>query len=746
MKTRACNSRDLAVVVSSLFGVFAVTPWAAFAQTGERSARLEEVVVSARYREESLQDVPDSIVALSGTELEQKNITDLRDLAISIPNMGVGQALHPGSLFINMRGINTFRGSEPGVSVIIDGVQASSAEQLSQELFDIERLEILKGPQGALYGRNALVGAINIVTRKPTNEMENRIKAGYANGDEFTVSATSSGSIVRDKLFYSLSGSFVDFNGTIRNDFLNAPVDFRESETVRGRLVWTPAERLEVDARITYDDLHAGAYYFAAVVDDDFRPVRDAADRFDFPLLGDVLTTADREFLEAAVNVVYEPNFGGELKYFFAYHNLEETYGLPGTGKGGFVDRAGNLDNLQFPVLANAQLFDRKTISNEIRYLSDPTSDFRYVVGAQYVRQDQEDQLPVFAALGNLEQWEANIANGDPLVQGLTQDENMILLPGGADTERTIEALGIYANVNWDLTPDVELTLAYRYDEDERERLDNNTGGKGSKTFREHQPKASLAWSLSDGKMVYATVSKGFRSGGFNKILDPNDPTDFALQFESETLWNYEIGAKSTWLDNRLKVNLAAFYQDVENHQEFAFQPIAAGQIVYNIPKMEIYGLEIETDFVMGYGLNMGVTVGLLDSEIKEFDSLDAGFASPIDAVGNQAPGVEHWKYTAFAEYTYSIGSGELIGRVDFTQGGDLQWFIDGLNKAPSREMLQAKLTFLTGDWEFSVWGENLLDEEWWSSYEPSTQTGLAMDLAYPQAGRRYGIDASFRF
>lgn len=756
----ACKIGRVRIAIVSLLAGAALAPFAAQAQqTADRQdphpgqvvgpaapgADANAIVVTARFREESLQDIPDSIVALTGEALEQRNITGLQNLTYSLPNVGVSQALNPGSLFINMRGINTFRGSEPGVAVRIDGVQATSAEQLSQDLVDIERIEVLKGPQGALYGRNALVGAINVVTRRPGNESRNRVRAGYGNGDDYSVDASFSGPIVSDKLFYGLSGSYNNFGGVIKDGFIDRPVDFRESTVFRGRLVWTPDNSWTVDARYTFDDLNGGTYYFVPIVDETVRPIRDAADRFNLPIRGDVLTVDNRRFNEAALNVDYSPEFGGVFKYIFAYHHLKESYGVPGTGKGGFVDRGGNLDILEFPILANAQYFKRRSINNELRYVSDDSSLFRYVVGIQYVDQTLDDQLPVFAALNNLAQYTLNAANGDPLIQGLSQDDPFIAL-GGADTRRDVKALGLYAQTNLDLTDSLELTLAYRYDRERRSRLDNNTGGSGKQTFAEHQPKVSLAWTAPSGTLVYATVAKGFRSGGFNKTIDPNDPTDFSLVFQSEILWSYEIGVKASLLGGDLTFNSAIFYEDVKNHQEFAFQPLAAGQIVYNIPKMEIYGVEAELKYEPTNRLQLSASLGLLDSEIKRFDGIEAGFGRAIDAVGNQAPGVDHWKYTVSAQYTIPLGTSDFVAQSSFTQSGDLQWFIDGLNRAPSRELLQANLTWRKNGLELSVWGTNLLDDDWYSSYEPSTQTGLVADIAYPTQGRRYGVKAAFKF
>ena len=192
--TETAKTRSFHGTLLPLVAAISAISFDSQAQQQEASAQaLEEVIVFSRYREESLQEVPDTIVALDALEIEQKGITNLMDLTRSIPNMDFETVLHLGSVFINMRGINTMRGSEPGVSVYIDGIQATTPLQLSQELFDIESIEVLKGPQGALSGRSAIAGAINVVTKKPGEEIENVIRLGVANEGEWSASFKSSG-------------------------------------------------------------------------------------------------------------------------------------------------------------------------------------------------------------------------------------------------------------------------------------------------------------------------------------------------------------------------------------------------------------------------------------------------------------------------------------------------------------------------------------------------------------------------
>ncbi len=726
---------------------------------------IEEVIVTSRYREESLQEVPDTIVALDSLEIQQRGITDLMDVTRAVSLMDYENVLHMGSVFINMRGISTQRGSEPGVSVYIDGIQSTTPLQLSQELFDIESIEVLKGPQGALYGRSAIAGAINVVTKKPTDDFENVARVGFADGGEYSVNFKSSGPISDGTLYYSIFGGTMEYDGGIMNTYLNMEADFKENDTFRGRLLWTPSDQLEVDAFVNYDDLYGGTYYFSTIVDETGRAIfGDAADSHDYPLQAETLTTGTRKFEEAALNVTYEPSFGGTIKYSFAVHDYEEHYGMPGTGVGGNYDPTygtGNYDMIPEYVVSNSQSFWRESMLNEIRYISDSDKSVRYVIGAQLVNVEMDDILPIWLngyffpnANGNVPGAVAdNVLADVPLSTGIEPNSPLFVYLESGNTHREIDALGFYAQVNWDITPDTELTLAYRRDEDKRDWYEKATGDYDKRTWSAGMPKVSVAHALSEESMIYATASKGWRSGGFNKIASAADVTSFSLLFAEEELWSYEVGYKSTFNDGKGIFNIAVFNQDVDNHQHFVFIASAGGQITTNIPEGEVDGIEIELSTMLDNGLQLGLAAGWLDSEITEFDGAALGYGRPMTAesgepvLGAKFPSVDHRQLNAFAQYNGSTDMGDIMMRVDWSHNGDKQWFIvDGQNEEGSRNFLSASVILDINQLELMLWGENLTDEDSWASYEPRSLHNLPQDIANLAPGRRYGLKATYRF
>ena len=257
-----CNSKHRILKLALLSTVCTIQPLSILpavagmtAGSKEPAYSLEEIVVTSRKREERLQDVPDSISAFTSSAIENANIKSVADVTSLVPNLSIVQTQQPGVDFLVIRGIGQARNQDPPVAVVIDGVQMTNAYALTQELIDIERIEVLKGPQGALYGRNAIGGAINIVTKKPGNELEGKIVGGVGNGGHWEAKGVLSGPIIKDKLFLRVAGSYEDFNGLINNVYLNHKVDFMTNRAFRGRLLFLPTDKLTLDFRASIQDL-----------------------------------------------------------------------------------------------------------------------------------------------------------------------------------------------------------------------------------------------------------------------------------------------------------------------------------------------------------------------------------------------------------------------------------------------------------------------------------------------------------
>ncbi len=662
------------VLGATIAALVPLMPMPVAAQGGDA---LEEVVVTARKRAENLQDIPDTVVALSAETIERARIEMVRDVTARIPNVSIEESLSPTSTFIGARGVVSTRNGEPAVAMVVDGVQIGSSTEVSQAFHDVERIEVLKGPQGALYGRNAIGGAILITTKEPTDQLSGRATAGYGSGNFMEFNGSLSGPIT-DNLKFRLAGNFKDFDGTFKNVFLDqlasgattspaldlrddadAYADFETNKDVRGRLLWTPLETTSFDLRIGHSDLESGAYWYNPLL-----RLESTGELYEFPIGNDVNSVAHRTITNVTLKIDHELDFG-TLTSITSYTDTEERYGVPYEGRGSnqmgdvdffnqqFVDNfkatANPLDaaliDTQLQGVGSHNFYEIENWSQEIRFTSRDEQRLRWVAGAYVLFTDRNETIRADLTIPGSLPLSARQPNGLP---GATD-----FFLGGTTSGLIFDTSNVQDNIAWavffsadyDLTDKLTLTAAIRYDQDEREitRLDGptiNTGGEGlgsisfgaecvigvggcvprgfveDKTFRSAQPKVSLAYRPNDDLMLYTTYARGFRSGGFNA-----SGALLAEIYDKEILDSFEIGAKSDWLGGRLRVNAAAFYQDYENAQVFEFDGAIFVQSLFNIPESEIYGAELSFDWAATDSLTISGGLGLMESEITEFDA-----------------------------------------------------------------------------------------------------------------------------
>lgn len=813
---------SLALVVSGfLFGS------ADASAQDEELGVLEEIIVTARKRMENLQVVPDSVVAFSANTIEQANMVQVRDVTSMIPNVSIEESLSPTSTFIGIRGVISTRNGEPAVAMVVDGVQVGNASEISQAFYDVESIEVLKGPQGALYGRNAIGGAILITSKPPTEEFSGKITAGVGSSGLMEAYGHISGPVSDDWKF-RLSGNFRDFDGTILNEYLNelasganitsagnwrkssdAYTDFETNKDIRGQIFWTPSDATSVDLLISYSDLKTGSYWYRPSV-----RLETSNDYIDFPIGNDVNTVAFRTIFNTTLKVEHEMSFA-TLTSITSYTDTEERYGVPYTGRGSdqmgdvdfmnrtFVARAqANLDPLDAAILGTQlqgvgshNFYKIQNFSQEFRFTSNEEDRFRWVAGAYLLTTDRPESIVADLTIPGSPPLSARLPNGLP---GVTDWVSISGLLFDTANKQKNTAWALFASTDFDITDALTLTAALRYDQDQRKitRLDGptvNTGGEGvgntvfgaectvgvggcvpkgfkeKKTFSAFQPKVSLAYRATDDLMVYGTYARGFRSGGFNA-----SGALLAETYDKEILDSYELGLKSTWFDNTLRVNAAIFHQDYKNVQVFEFDGSIFVQSLYNIPRSRINGFEITTDWVASDSLTFGAGLGLLDSKIKEFNSeirdtlqeqLYARITNTVkltpdtqaefdnNFIGNKLIKFPHTSANAYVAYARPVdwfGGSYFTARVDYTLTDKRYWWIDNVNKQGAVSLFKASMALqFTDQIEAILWCKNCFDEYYDYSVEPAEMVlfgGPSKDIYYQARERTWGIRLAYNF
>ncbi len=681
---------------------------------GGAATEMDEILVTARKRTERLQDIPDSITAFTSSTIQNANILNVKDVAARVPNVSIIEAQQPGVALINIRGIGQARNGEPPVAVIVDGVQLSNAYQITQDLFDVERIEVLKGPQGAVYGRNAIGGAINIVTKQPTNDLHGFFQAGYGTGDDLRVSGGISGALIEDRLLFGVAGTFRNFNGDISN--INSPqttdANWRKDRDIRATLLAKPTDALSIDLRYSYLQTHSGASWYAPV------PAGVSVSE-PLPYIGDYPGNARRILNDASVKIDYDLTIA----------TLTSVTALSRVNSSIHED----LDYTPLDELTALQPLNSNNLSEELRMVSLGDGPFKWLGGFYYLRTNQTLTSNIYLGKDYL-----------PLL-GLPVSLAPLLYSHNSALDRN-GAYAAFGQTSYRFSPSFELTAGLRYDLDDRHETDLAAVGSPeyARRFESLQPKVSATWYFDPDTMAYATISKGFRSGGFN-------PTDrISREYKKEEDWNYELGAKGSFLDHEINVTGALFFTRIKDRQVYILDVIDAAQTLVNpIPQAEVYGAETAVDWRPLQHLDLSASLGLTGSKILSYDTtVFGGLPAAGDFKGNKLPQVAPVSYALSGQYQFQMPNGDsFTPRLEWNgSAGAYYWEIDNLDKRSDLNLVNARLTFAQGPVSVTGFVENLLQDRYVLEYVSKVWSGAGSNVSAAAPGRTWGIQARMNF
>ena len=646
-----------------------------------------DILVTARRRGELAQSVPDTIQAFSASEIAARGISRVDAIAASTSNLFIVQDQDPGTNVITVRGITTNRNQPGSVAFVIDDVTVPDSDGFERELFDIERIEVLKGPQGALYGKGAIGGVINIITRQPGNVLEGRAAFSYGSGNLRSVRASLDGPLVTDHLFFQLSGSYRDYDGQIYNTTLNRNVDFLRNKDVRGRILWTPSADWSIDLRASHSDEKGGAAYFSSA---DLMHTAPGG-RVDRNLLvnprADYLGHQTRKLSDFSMKIDHDTALG-RITSITAYSKIDKFF-------------IGDLDNTPLPLIQPAsQKLDLKAWSQEVRLVSPGDQSFSYILGAFYQHTDRRYSQAIDAFdLGFF-----GFIPGLPV--GVPSGIFAAFPP--VTTDGTFNQWAVFGQGALKLGPETELTVALRYDREARQQL---SGGRTDRaTFDAFQPKVSLSQKFGPDLMAYATYSEGFKSGSFNPPPEafPLREVDFNLVVRPERTKNIEIGWKSTWLDKRIRFNTAAFFTRYDNLQIFQFDPFAQ-QVTVNARRTNIRGFEAELFVRPIDGITFDAGYGYTHSRVSDFNGTNR-------YVGHTPPNTPNYTLNLGAELNQTIalpGNPELRARIDWRRVGNFYWQLDNNLYTPAHDSTDLRIGIGWQRLEVAFWARNLFNQRW---------------------------------
>ncbi len=741
------KGRWVAMLVT--IGVAATAAVPIMAQTPQ----LEEIVVTARKRDESFRDVPVTVNVFTEAMIESAGIQKPADFIALVPNMTLVETQNAGNAFVVVRGISQARNSEPSVAVLVDGVLETNPAEFNQELFDIKQIEVLKGPQGALYGRNAIGGAILITTQDPADEFSGTVKLGLGNGSAKRAQLGVSGPLNDSKtLKYRASLNYYDTDGYIPSSFLGGKADPAKDYSGRLRLLWKPNDSFTGDLRLSVDRLETRALYFVIPRLDETNPFTSF---FTPPNANDVTTPItvnntgenNRDLYDASLKLDFKVG-GGTLTSISAWNRTKEIL----TGDA-YDFRP--IPNAVFTAifgydLNQSQFLDVKAYSQELRFTSPTEGRFRWIAGAYYVHTDR------FISTGNMQ----DLGNGafpvyrTPSANPLNpqRDANGVLIPGTtflADSQNN-NAWAVFADATFEVTDKFEIDTALRYDDDQRENTTDTppdylalvqdpnavTGQVRKHTWSEAQPKVTLRYKPVDNVTFYGGWSRGFRSGGFNQtgvgaVADAGGIAGVNDLFNAEVADTWEVGVKGQFLDRRLNAGLSLYRTKSTNGYFFVFLPANSTQNLGNVDAT-YKGAELELNARVTDQFNVYANFGYTDSEIT-------GMEDP-SVIGNQAPLVTKDTLNVGAQYRQPLSNGlNATFRADFQRLGRTWWEPYNTTSRDPLSLLDLRIGLDGDKWSVTAWSKNLTNKLYNAEFSP----GGFLFRATP---RRYGLEFTYKF
>ena len=767
---RSCtprNRRQYAMATLPITAaVSAALSGAALLMPSVASAQLEEVVVTARARAESLQDVPATVTAFTAGQIENMGIARAEDFVYMTPGVTFVNSVEVGDSQLAIRGINGARDAETNFAFIVDGVLYTNPSAFNREYPDLAQIEVLKGPQGALYGRSAAAGAVIMSTKRPTQDMEGSIKVGAAEYGTMYGTATIAGPLGSD-VAGRLTVTSRKTDGFLENVYLNDDVvnDYEET-SVSARIVMDPTDTLSIDTKLRYSEVSAASIAFNAAFElpffvgalegvtgfgvDNTAASVDVND-FEWVYSPNVDPENEQETVEFSIKVDKQLE-SGTLTAWALYSDQDQYFLADGTsGAFGFYDALGHCQQSA----ADRSLFlGDNTAMQQPTFNLDGTAAGRFLPpyspttcdGYQYQERNQRDisfQLQYTSDADQRLRWQAGMyfLNIDRRV-GVAQlkDDGRAQLPRSFVNELTdalvlddfeTTVLSGFGSINFDVTDRMELSLALRYDIEDREVrnavpspadgnvstninycstffeggctlngvplggtpwnpafIDLSTGAVSarvadrSEEFDAVQPKVSLTYDLSDSTTLFGSWGVGFKTGGFNNLGGTETISLFLVNpdglpvappevYEEETSSSFEVGFRSTLFNGNLQLNAAAYHTEVDDMQFFEFYvgPFGLLRTVEGIDEVTIQGFEIGGSWQMTDGLRLDAGYSTIDGEI------DAMTVRPYVA-GNEVPNAPEFTANLALTWDQDFGNLNLLARIEYAYQGDVFYHV----------------------------------------------------------------------
>ncbi|MBN7797612.1 TonB-dependent receptor [Parahaliea mediterranea] len=741
-----------------------------------RQGLIEEVIVTAQKRSESLEDVPISIAVMSSEAMDKTGVRQMREVAEFVPNVSL-TAGNDTNTAVRIRGVgaNTRNiGFDTRVGMYLDGVYLGQSPAQNLDILDLERVEIARGPQGTLFGKNTVAGAINMITNKPDRSFMADVRGEYGNLDSYRISAIVNAPLT-ESIAARLSVSDNHRDGFIKNITTGTEFNERDGTSYRGQLRYQ-GDRIDVNLAADYLESERVSFFGEPQTDWSGRVYPDPLAPGRNRISNNIDNHEEREVWGVSATADIDLGDNYSLRSITAYRDTDAR-------------RIQDSDQSANDILRLDYPDQYEQWSQEIQFISPEGERLQYIAGLYLYDQvaiserspslgSQTDVL--FNALG------VPLAPFRDLFTGARLSTH-----GKVDTE----SWALFVNGTYELGDRLTLGFGARYTE-EKKSVDYTMLGdvvyilgsipvslsevfgiaegpiidgystavyKDEKSYDDFSPTLSLSYAISDTVNIYARYSSAFKSGGFNVDFVPQQVLDSGLDFDTETVDAYEIGLKGTALDNTLRFALAGFQMDFDDYQLNQFVKLGSNLsaiTIRNAAKVQSRGFEAEATWYPSAALMLQGSLGYNDAEFDEFPgggtSRNPGGLG-ADLSGNKLPLAPEWSAAFAAQYNHPLPAwnAEFVTRVDWTYTEGHYTTEDNVKVASpgsgipfgyveSYDIFNARIGVeAAGQWSVYLWARNLLDEEYTDNSQ-SDFFGTIVD--FPGDPRTYGIELAYTF
>lgn len=663
----------------------------------------DEIVIQSFKSNSNLSQQPVSATLLSDKVIKERNISNIKEITGFIPNLYIPDYGSKMTSPAYVRGIGS-RINAPSIGLYVDGVPYFDRSSFDINIQDVDRIEVLRGPQGTVYGRNTMGGLINIYTKSPFKFQETNVGLSLANYNTYHLNASHYGKISND-LGYSVSGSYLSTGGYITNHYNGKRANPMDALSGRVRLSWRSSPNLYFHLTSAYEYSDQDGYPYA--------PYSDSTNT-----VGAVDYNAHsfyrRNMSTTGLNVQYNNekiifNSQSSFQYFDGNQGLDQDF---------------TKDDLFYVDFYQRQ----RMFSQEFNLKSNNSRKYDWLLGAMAFYQDYRTNNDI----NFIQQSKHNYQYVDTPSKGFALFHQSIF--------KDILIKGLSATVgiryDWEEIQAHAILSEKLKDVDVRETKNE----RYKDTYSQLTPKLALQYTFTNNEIVYASVAKGYKSGGFNSTSQLEE----ALTFKPEYSWSYEVGTKASCFDNLIYTDISLFYIHWDDQQVSQNQPDGRGYILRNAGKSESKGVEATLHLNLLKNFSLNVSYGYTDAKFKEY-LYNTEKGKEIDYSGNYLPMVPRHTFSVATNYSILMKDKSLLDKivfnVQYTGQGKIYWREDNIARQNFYGTLNAQTSFVKDKFSLDLWAKNITNEQYVSYYFKTSKS-------YAQRGKPFtcGVNLNISF